>query len=48
MPVVKKAIDALITSQGIGFMVDKLPICKTLSSPGIITFFTTAFTVRYG
>jgi len=28
MPVVKKAIDALVTSQGIGFMVDKLPICK--------------------
>ena len=25
MPVVKKAIDALVTSQGIGFMVDKIP-----------------------
>ena len=31
MPVVKKAIDALVTSQGIGFMVDKLPICELLS-----------------
>jgi len=38
MPVIKKAIDALITSQGIGFMVDKLPICKIISSPGIIKF----------
>ncbi|KAF8958846.1 cytochrome P450 [Flammula alnicola] len=32
MPVVKKAIDALITSQGIGFMVDKLPILRYVPS----------------
>ncbi len=31
MPVVKKAIDALVTSQGIGFMVDKLPIRESFS-----------------
>lgn len=30
MPVVKKAIEALTTAQGIGFMVDKLPICMIL------------------
>jgi len=28
MPVVKKAVDALTASLGIGFMVDKIPICK--------------------
>jgi len=28
MPVVKKAVDALVACQGIGFIVDKLPICK--------------------
>ena len=38
MPVIKKAVDALVTSQGIGFMVDKLPICKTLLLPGVIAF----------
>lgn len=27
MPVIKKAVEVLTTSQGIGFMVDKLPIC---------------------
>lgn len=32
MPVIKKAVEVLTTSQGIGFMVDKLPILKYVPS----------------